>query len=390
MKYSLSILFSLLLATLIAQPTSYDEMEFESDEIPSQYAAKGHNYAYLKSKRGTSGMNHTSTADSIRSFHINEIVLVFTEVNEGDIDEREDANRERWDNLMMTYPEFFKPGVVYKNICQCKEGGDAEAFKHVQGFYVYYKPEAPKAAEPAKPAKVAEEKPVTKTEEKKPEKPAAKEIAETKKPEEKKAEEKPVKTPEKEVAVEEKPVTKTKEEPVQEERTPAVVTKTEAEPVANDANEEVVEKKKPGIAKKGPAMKARRAKDKKACRPACYQGGDEDLNSYFKDAITLTKKQRRKGKHLVCVLKLQLNVDGSIKNATVTGENEVFNQQILGAANSMNKWNAAVKNGVTVKSDVKITLKYDKPTKSIKPSEVIVNPRPGPKCKCMSDSEIFD
>jgi hypothetical protein len=56
----------------------------------------------------------------------------------------------------------------------------------------------------------------------------------------------------------------------------------------------------------------------------------------------------------------------------------------------MEAWNPAVKGGFSVKSEVKITLKYDKSTKAIKPFEVAITPRPAPKClECKSDSEIF-
>jgi hypothetical protein len=45
--------------------------------------------------------------------------------------------------------------------------------------------------------------------------------------------------------------------------------------------------------------------------------------------------------------------------------------------------------GVDVRSEVKITLKYDRESKAIKPFEIAVTPRLGPKCKCASDAEIF-
>jgi hypothetical protein len=64
------------------------------------------------------------------------------------------------------------------------------------------------------------------------------------------------------------------------------------------------------------------------------------------------------------------------------------NQQVIGAVKMMNLWNPAVKGGLTVKSEVKITLKYDKETHAMKPFEIMINPRPGPKCKCASDAEL--
>ncbi len=74
----------------------------------------------------------------------------------------------------------------------------------------------------------------------------------------------------------------------------------------------------------------------------------------------------------------------------VNGANKDLNDLVSMAVKNMDLWNPAVKNGLTVKSEVKITLKYDKSTKAIKPMEIIITPRPNPKCnKCLSDTEIF-
>jgi hypothetical protein len=74
----------------------------------------------------------------------------------------------------------------------------------------------------------------------------------------------------------------------------------------------------------------------------------------------------------------------------VNGANTSLNEYVSMAVKSMDLWNPAVKAGTTVKSEVKITLKYDKSTKAIKPFEVAITPRPNPKCsKCLSDAEIF-
>ena len=73
----------------------------------------------------------------------------------------------------------------------------------------------------------------------------------------------------------------------------------------------------------------------------------------------------------------------------VAGANADLNKLVLEAANSMNTWNAAVKNGVTIKSEVRITLKFDRESKAFKPFEIVINPRPNVKCKCVSDSDLF-
>lgn len=394
-NYALFILFFIACGTLSAQAPAYDELEFEPDSLTGVYKPSGKNYVLIKSKRGEGGVNKTAQADGILSAEVTEIVLVFSETDPGDLADREVANQERWENLLKTYPELFQFSTTYKNLCQCKINGDADAFKQSQGFYVYVNGEVPKAA--VEPPKAEAPKPVAaapKVEAKKTEEPKA----ETKKAEEKKAVEE--KNAVKEVAVSDKTAVKTPEPPaaVKEEvkETPKQAAKetVREEPVAkesksNSSESEPVAVAKPKVQKKAAVGKARRSKDPKACRMACYESGDESLDNFFKDNIKLTKKERRKVKKSVSILRLQLNLDGSIKKSFVTGTDEKFNAMVLGASGAMNNWNPTVKSGVTVKSEVKITLKYDKATKSIKPFEVAVTPKLAPKCKCASDAEIF-
>jgi hypothetical protein len=377
----MALLVLVTCAPMSAQESA-DDLDFESESTLKPYKPKGKHYVFIRSKRGKSGVGTTTSGDSITSIPINEIVLVFTETNPTTEEARDEANKERWNNLIKTYPEYFQYSSTYMNLCQCNPNGDTAAFKKAQGFYIYYQSDEPVAEEavaepPAKEEPVARkepEKPVTR-EEKKPakadeEKPIA-EAREADKPKKKKEEpvaEEPVAKPAKKEKVEEETPTVT--EPAEE---------PEAKPVVKAAP-----KRKPAA-----AGKPRRAKDPKACRPACYGYGDEDLIGYFKDNITLTKKQKRKGKNLTANLTLQLNPDGTIKKAMVAGPNQDFNEQVQTAANNMGKWNAAVKNGVTIKSQVKMNLKFDKSSKTIRPSDVMVNPRPGPKCVCVSDEEIF-
>lgn len=387
----LFLLCALASLPVLAQAPSFDEMEFEEDSTTASYRPSGKNYVLVKSKRGNSGVNKTPQADAVTSAEITEIVLVYSETEAGDLAEREEANRERWENLLMTYPELFQFSTTYKNVCQCKLRGDAEAFKQTQGFYIYVNGEVPAAdPEPARPeppkAVAAAPKSEPKSEPK-PETPAPKsEVVKSEKiADEKKATEEKNAASQQVAANDNTSVKDPEPAPAKEERKTAK--REEEEPVKEAASEPV---KKPVMQKKAVAAKPRRAKDSKACRIACYEGGDDALDQYFKDNIQLTKKERRKIKKSTALLRLQLNVDGSIKKVMVTGTDEKFNAMITGAANAMNKWNATVKSGVTVKSEVKITLKYDKATKAIKPTDVTVTPKLAPKCKCVSDSELFD
>ena len=367
MKNLLLLLLFILNMPLVAQVESIDEIEFEPDSITKPYKAANKNYAFIRSKRGSGGVAKTSKADSIIPLTINEIVLVFTELDPSALEGREEANRERWENLLKTYPELFQFSTTYKNLCQCNDKGDSAAFKKAQGFYIYFAGEDPPVAEKSPEVKTA-------------------------KNEEKKADEvKQKKAPAKETEVEERSSKKNDEESVREKKKKEPKKEKEA-PVAEEPKEEAIVNTKETVkappVKRAGYAKPRRSKEAKACGTPCYENGDEDLNAFFRDYIVLTKKQRKHSKDLVSLVRLQLNFDGSIKKAIVTGANEELNKQVTEAINKMNLWNPAVKNGVTVKSEVRITLKYDRGTKSMQAAEVMIIPKPLPKCKCITESEL--
>jgi len=381
MKSFFAVILIALCAPMFGQTPTYDDLVFDEEEVKTNYKPLAKSNVVLKSKKGTDGMPKVPAADAIIANEITDIILVFTETNEDAANTREESNRERWENLISAYPAFFQFNTNYKNICQCVIGGDAEALKPSQGFYVYYKVPVPKAvATPAAATPVKEEKTETKTETNTETKEVAKvEKKETKEVKETKKVEDPVKEVKKEVA-KEKEVKK--EEKVEEKEED--LTGTTDGPATTSAVEIAAPKKKPGFSK------PKRAKDAKACRPPFYGTGDEDLITFFKDNIVLTKKQRRQVKGDVSILKLSLNFDGSIKKALVNGANTSLNEFVSVSVKSMDSWNPAVKSGLTVKSEVKISLRYDKSSHAIKPFEVAITPRPNPKCmECKSDSEIF-
>ncbi len=371
------ILLSFLVLPAVGQAPAFEDLIFEADSTTSTYKAKGKNFAFIRSKRGTGGVNKTSTGDSIisKAIPVTDIYLVFTEMNSADLALREAANRERWENLIKTYPEFFAESPNLYNLCQCNSAGNLEDFKQAQGFYVYF-------AGKVEPVAVAASKPVAKKEEPK------KEIEEPKKKEkvkeEKKEEPKAEKPAKEETVKAEKPKKEKKEKEKKEEKAkegPVVVAQPEPTP------EPEVKEVKP---KKEGYSKPKKAKDAKVCRPPCYDGGDEGLAAFFKENIILNKKQKRKSGDLISVVTLQLNFDGSIKKSMIQGANEEFNKQVEDAIKKMDLWNPAIKGGVTIKSQVKMTLKYDNSTKAIKPFETVIIPRPAPKCtECLSDSQVF-
>ncbi len=362
----------------------YDEMVFDSDSMAKAFKPVGKNYIVLKSKRGADGMPKTSSGDSIKALNITDIVLVYTENEASNLATRDVANRERWENLIKTYPEYFKESPSLLNTCQCVIGGDAEALKKTQGFYVFIggKQEAP---EPKTVAKKEEAKPVAKKEEPKVEKKKEEKLKEEKpKKEEKVKEEKVAKKeePKEEKVKEEKPK---KEKKVKEEKPKEEVTKKE-EP----KEEPVVEQPVVAKVKKTGYAAPKKAKDAKVCRPPCYDGGDEGLNNFLKEAIVLTKKQKRHSGDLEATVTLMLNFDGAIKKTILLCLDEEFKKQVEDAVKQMDLWNPAVKGGITIKSQVKLVLKYDNSTKSIKPFETVITPRPAPKCtECLDDSQVF-
>jgi hypothetical protein len=378
-KKGLILILSFLISNFNAQAPTFDEMNFDIDSSSTAYKP-GKNFAFTKSKKGSGAMAKISKIDSISKFPINEIVLVFSETSTDDITERDAENQARWENLLITYPDIFQFSTVFKNHCQYNYKGDTTGFKVIQGFYIYYTPPAPKKAV------VVEKK----------EEPVAVKPTETKKEETKKVEVEEKKAPNKK---EEKKVeiSTNKTEEKKEVKKEETKTKTEVAKKEDDGGEfvegpeattEISEndfkaKKKVGY------NKPKKAKDPKACRPAFYGNYDDDLNNFFISSITLTKKQRRHSKQLVSMVRLQLNFDGSIKKAMVTGTNTELNETVTNAIKQMDLWNPTVKNGITVKSEVRFTLKYNKDKKGLIPEEMMVNPRLAPKCKCVPDSDIF-
>lgn len=377
MKNLLVVFFSIICLSVAAQDAPvFDDLIIESDSLSKAYKAPGKNFIILKSKRGGDGMPKTSSGDSIKAMNITDIVLVFTENEASDIATREVANRERWENLLKTYPEFFKENPTLFNTCQCVKGGDAEALKKTQGFYLFIggKAEAPEpkavaVAKKEEPAKV-EKKEKVKEEKVKEEKPKKEEKVK----EEKVAKEEKVK--------EEKPK---KEKKVKEEKPKEEVAKKEEKVEEPVVVEPVVAKPK----KQGYAA-PKKAKDAKVCRPPCYEGGDEGLNNFLKESIPLSKKQKRHSGDLEATVTLMLNFDGSIKKTMIMCLDEEFKKQVEEAIKLMDLWNPAIKGGVTIKSQVKLTLRYDNSSKQIKPFETVIIPRPAPKCtECLSDSQVF-
>lgn len=361
-----------------SQSVSYYDLTIDADSVTSPFVSPSANYAFVRSKRGVDGVNQTAEADAIRQSPILKIVLVFSEDSPEDLENREEYNMERWDNLILTYPEFFQEKTKYRNICQCSPEAGGEAFKQAQGFYIYYKTTEKPAVTEAKKPDVPKQEPVTET---------------------KKKDEPRVETPAAAIPAAAIPAAAVAVEAAKPSAPNPSETKTDApkeqaqkarEPALLDDEPVVLEKPAKASAAKRPASnKPRRAKDPKACRAAFYGSGDEDLNAYFRDNITLSKKEKKKAKKWEAELRIQLNVDGSVKRVMVMGTETEFNKTLEGLVKNMNNWNAAVRNGVTIRSEVRMKIKFDKECKCFKPYEISNNPKPAPKCRQQSDEELF-
>ncbi len=382
MKNLLLSLLALGCLPFAAQVESASQLKPVETSIQDVYQPKGKSYVHLRSKRGNEGVDPTDEADEILELPVREIVLVFTEMAPDN--DRKKANLERWDNLIYTYPEFFQPGTKYSNICQCNAGGNEGEFKRVQGFYVYYKGETASEPEPVAVAETRKEEPAAakvKETQKEPQRQAAEPVASQENKTAKVSENTTVpdkNTEQKTVPVKNEPIAASKAE---QDNEPEAEEEMSAEPPKIAA--------RPAPVKKGGKTAPRKAKDAKACRPACYGYGNEDIDTWLQENIVLSKKQKRKGSKLTANLSLQLNHDGEVTKALVTGPHPDLNKQIQEAALKMSEWKAAVRNGVAVKSQVRMMIKFDNSSKGLKAENVMVIPKFPPKCTCVSDRELF-
>jgi hypothetical protein len=359
---------------LFSQINSFDDLVIEEDSTNTPYKPSGA-YIYFKSKKKAGGMEKISEIENIlkSNVEITDIVLVYTEDSPSDLANRETENRNRWENLISAHPELFQYNTNYKSFIQKSNPSNAEAMKNVQGFYVYYSKTTP----PPPPAPSKSNDPMTKGDVKKGKEPENQtfEAKETESKKNKNKEKEPVVKEEKKDRKESK---KQKEETVKEEK--------KQEDVFPEPAAEPVKPKKTFTVYTTP----RKAKDPKACRPPCYEEGDEGLVNYFKSALALSKKERKKFDEIVTTVKLTLDFNGSIKKTQIMCPDKDLQARVEQALNNMGNWLPAVKGGVTVKSEVRFMLKYDKNSKALLPADFQIIPRPNPKCnKCLSDAEIF-
>ena len=86
-------LFLFSCISISAQAPVFDDLVFEDDSITSTYRATSKHFVYAKAKKGTGGMEKISSLDSMRSFELTDIVLVFSETTSASIANRYDNNK---------------------------------------------------------------------------------------------------------------------------------------------------------------------------------------------------------------------------------------------------------------------------------------------------------
>jgi hypothetical protein len=324
---------------LPAQHTTINDLEFDkADTITRPYTPKLNTpYIFIASKFGSNEVQRHTSLDSIRGFMIRDIELVFSQYHKSDKFNQGKLNDERWQHLLKEYPSLFSSGVThFRNICQSGEQTDSTARKLTHGFYIYFEDrsaDAKRSSEITEISKMLEKMGIN-----------------------------PADTVENEFHDEEKT---------------SVAAPDKADVTLKDVKTRGVKFRKP-----------MRTMDPHACRQPYYEGKIDGLNQLLAETIKLSRRQKRRHKKLNGTIRLRIDYNGEIKSAQVSTINEKFSRQLTKAVESMYAWNPAVRNGVTVKSDVRFKVRYAE-GKIIVDGDVIV-PRNLAKCGTASDDELFD
>jgi hypothetical protein len=333
MAYKFSVIFIFLAFLIKGQKKSIAEIDFlPTDTIDRPYTVTVNQpYIFIASSFGSDRILQGTKLDSISDFLIKEIVLVYSRYHKSENFSQSKLNDARWNNLLKDYPQLFQNGTTrYKNICQDGLTSDTVAKKLTHGFYIYFE----NRADPVK---------------------RETEISEISK------------------MVQAMGIDT------------AETSETESAPVETEEIIPLSELRK----KHSKFKKPMRTIDPKACRQPFYMTGMNDLDNFFKEHITLTPRQKRHPKKLDAEVLLRLDFNGFIKSAHVLTANKLLIEQIRKALSEMNVWNPAVKNGITIKSDVKFLLHCTPEGKMGLKGTYIVS-RNLAKCGTASDEELFD
>lgn len=328
----ITLLFFLSALACRAQPATFNEVAFlPEDTIQNAYTVKQNQlYVFIPSRFGKHEIGDIPVLDSIKTFLVKDVVLVYSMFRKSDQFNQTRLNEKRWTNLLEQYPEVFRNGPTkYHNVCQSGVVSDSAAKQLTHGFYIYF--------------------------------------------------ENPADEKKREVEVRE----------ISKMLLSLGVDTSEADAeIVHSGPDEIELAKSPGT-RHSKFRKPMRTKDPKACRQPFFENGRTDLSDYFKEKITLAKKQKRKPERLVAEVKLRLDFNGQIRSANIMARNDQLIQQIKKALSEMPLWHPAVRNGITIKSDVRFLLEYNAAGHMSLRGNVIL-PKYLADCGVTPDEELFD
>lgn len=329
-----------------SQTKSYSDLVFlKHDTIKGLYKPQtGKAFLFVPSKFASDEVQNGRQLDSVSGFYISKIVLVYSGFHKTENFSQSQLNLRRWEHMMKNYPSLFSSGLTrYQEVCQLGPKADTAARKLAHGFYVYYENRAGPA-------------------------------------------------------IREKEINEINKMLEQLGINPSDTVETDAPPslpaLSREAGEVPVTEKVPvgsGAAKKSKITAPMRAKDSRACRRPYYANGEAEISDFFRTNILLTSKQlkKRQRKKLVAAVHLRLEYNGNIRYADISSLDSKLITQITAALPAMDPWHPAVRNGITVKSEVNFTLRLGSDNKMELSGKVEV-PRSLAKCGTTSDEELFD
>jgi len=314
-----------------AQTRTHFDLDFEQPDtlhIPYQPQNKIP-YLFIPSKFGSDEVVSGARLDSLSSFQILRIDLVYSLYHKANNFNQTKLNDLRWDHLIKLYPNLFtSASTEFRNYCQVEDNDSlAKRLKH--GFYVYFE----NRTEPSK--RLAEIDALIQMATK-----AGLDVSDS-------------------LDLEDSPMK------------------------SADESGETVEIKDA----KGKYLKRMRAKDPKACRQPYYENGLNDLNNFIDAHVYLKWWQKWNTKRFTGTIRLRISYTGEIKQASVMANPKRFAKKLKAMVGQMNSWNPAVRNGVAVNAIVKIKIRYFDGKFSAEQVEV---PRNLLKCPTVPDEEIFD
>jgi hypothetical protein len=264
----------------------------------------------------------------VAGFYIHEIVLVFSQFKKAENFKQAALNQSRWENLMKLHPALFSTGnTLYHSVCQSGVITDSAAKKLTHGFYIYFENRSDDAKRQIEVNEIA------------------------------------------------KMIT-------------SMGIDTSAIPEEKQKEDESLTAA-PDIKRPSRFRKPLHTIDPKTCRQPFYGTGTDDLERFFREHLELSKRQERQGKKLSAEIKLTIDFNGVIRSAHIMCVDNQLIGQVKKALVKMDLWNPAVRNGVTIKTDVRFTVIGDGAGSVIIKRPVIVA-RMLAECGTAPNEEIFD